>query len=153
MQLVWLNLQYGELLDYLTGQHDPSFSAILRDACKLEEPTSTSYTAIIEAAKELQEVAREKIDEKHRRNLFAQFNVSSDWPSVVFVHGVCDTGLPLIDSDHMYGLLKDAGVSTEIYRMEGEEHAFDYLEGAEEKWGLEFDQTIAFVHQATVKNN
>ncbi|KAJ2934228.1 hypothetical protein H1R20_g2864, partial [Candolleomyces eurysporus] len=153
MQLVWLNLQYGELLDYMTGQHDPSFSAILRDACQLGEPSSTSHTAITEAAKELQEVAREKIDERHKRNLFAQFNVSSDWPSVVFVHGVCDTGLPLIDSEHIYGLLKDAGVPTEIYRMDGEEHAFDYLEGAEKKWGREFDQAIAFVHQATVKNN
>ncbi|RXW24091.1 hypothetical protein EST38_g1762 [Candolleomyces aberdarensis] len=153
MQLVWLHLQYADWIDYLTGQHEPSLSAILRDTCQLAEPAGTLYNDTIVATKELQEVAKAKIDEKHRNSLFPQFNVSSDWPSVVLVHGVIDPGLPIIDSDHMYSLLKDAGVPAKIYRMEGEEHAFDYSPDAEEKWGQEFDQAIAFIHRATVKKN
>jgi acetyl esterase/lipase len=156
MQLIWLYGQHGVALDYITGQHEPSFSELLRDRLGLGEKRRTVVEDVVLAdIRKQREVIEElagKPEEGHLRTLFAQFNVNKSWPPVVFLHGTGDTGLPIQDSEHMFGLLKEHGISTELYSIEGEEHAFDYGPDAEEKWGQargEFDKVVEFVDRYT----
>ncbi|TEB20025.1 alpha/beta-hydrolase, partial [Coprinellus micaceus] len=156
MQLIWLYGQHGVALDYITGQHEPSFSELLRDRLGLGEKRRTVVEDVvladIQKQREVVEELAGKPEERHLKMLFAQFNVDKSWPPAVFLHGTGDTGLPIQDSEHMFGLLKEHGIPTELYSIEREEHAFDYGSDAEEKWGQvggEFDKVVEFVDRYT----
>jgi len=51
-------------------------------------------------------------------------NVSSDWPPVAIVHGTADTSVPFRLNEALFQRLQDAGVRSELIRVEGEEHTF-----------------------------
>lgn len=146
MQLIWLYLQHGEALDYLTGQHQPSLSASLRVTLGLEQNAGTQCDEVVVVSdKETLERAANSIDARHKSNIFPQFNVTGDWPATAFIHGTGDTGVPVEESRHMYRLLQAAGVASILLDIEGEEHAFDYAEDAEGRWGEAFDAIVEFV--------
>lgn len=139
-----LYLQLGTLLDYLTGEHNPSLSAALRESLgsdKRDLANSTgsdNHDAVDRRLKNL-------IPERHH-GLFPQFSVTSDWPPTYFVHGSIDTAVLLHDSRHMHRLLEKAGVDVTLNVIEGEEHSFDYKAESEAVYGAElFDSVGQFL--------
>ncbi|KAF6754767.1 Alpha/Beta hydrolase protein [Ephemerocybe angulata] len=159
MQLVWLYLQQATLLDYITGSHSPSFSAQMRAAVGLPASAGTAASETVVASPSAQDAVVKAVEsgfagadaKAHFRELFPQFNVTKgEWPPTVFLHGKEDTGLPVADSEHMFRLLKAKDVPREMYRVEGEEHSFDYKEGVEDVWGPVFDAVVKFVDNHTL---
>ncbi|KAG1735186.1 Alpha/Beta hydrolase protein [Suillus lakei] len=61
-----LYLQLGVALDYITGQHEPSLSATLREAIHTEGPFDEAL------------ISDHKV-------IFPQFNVTSDWPATYLI--------------------------------------------------------------------
>jgi acetyl esterase/lipase len=51
-------------------------------------------------------------------------NVSEDWPPVAIVHGTADTTIPMRLSKEFEALLKEKGVKTAFFEVEGEPHTF-----------------------------
>ncbi|KAF6754748.1 Alpha/Beta hydrolase protein [Ephemerocybe angulata] len=159
MQLVWLYLQQATLLDYITGSHSPSFSAQMRAAVGLPASAGTAASETVVASPSAQDAVVKAVEsgfagadaKAHFRELFPQFNITKgEWPPTVFLHGKEDTGLPVADSEHMFRLLKAKDVPREMYRVEGEEHSFDYKEGVEDVWGPVFDAVVKFVDKHTL---
>ncbi|EGO24137.1 hypothetical protein SERLADRAFT_470927 [Serpula lacrymans var. lacrymans S7.9] len=133
-----LQLQLGVVLDYYTGEHEPSLSAFLRErlASLLDNSTPPAQSDDLQSL----------IPAKHIE-IFPEFNVSSDWPPTCLVHGTKDTAVPPQESLHMYGLLKKAGVEVTMMNVEGKEHSFDYEPNADVIHEREFDMIVEFLHR------
>jgi acetyl esterase/lipase len=125
-----LYLQIGTYLDYLTGQHEPSLSLILRQI--LADDTKTLND--LENA----------IPEQHRR-LFPQLGVDASWPPTLLMHGTGDTAVFPEESYRLHSLLEDAGVPTVLLKIPEQNHLFDFAPNAEEKWGRHFDLIRGFI--------
>ncbi|KAI0032783.1 Alpha/Beta hydrolase protein [Vararia minispora EC-137] len=142
MQLGRVYIQEGVFIDYLTGLHSPSLSAMMR---VLLQEDCTSMNADASRAK-MAAAIPESV-----RPLFPQLNVSPDWPPCLLVHGELDSAVHADESRHIYDLLKKAGVSVELRVVEGAEHSFDVRPGALEKYGTKgglYDQAFLFVFTA-----
>jgi len=146
MFLSRLYLQLGTFLDYMTGEHEPSLSDVLReslgsDKSDLAHSTGSDvYDATNERLKKL-------IPERHH-SLFPQFGVTSDWPPTYMAHGALDSAVFVHESRHMYRLLKNAGVDVTLSVQEGKEHSFDYEPDVETIYGsLLFDSIGEFLKE------
>lgn len=126
MLLTRLYLQLGVALDYITGQHEPSLSASLRQV-RTEGPLDEAL------------IADHKI-------LFPQFNVTSEWPATYLFHGTSDTAVPFHDSQNLHSLLVKAGVEAVLEEVPGREHTFDYQPGAELQYEGSFDKIAQFLY-------
>jgi acetyl esterase/lipase len=126
MLLSRLYLQLAVALDYITGQHEPSLSAKLREAVDTEGPFDEAL------------IADHKV-------LFPQFNVTSDWPATYLFHGTSDTAVLLQESQTMHSLLTKAGVEVILEEVPGREHSFDYQPGAELAYQGSFDAIVQFL--------
>ena len=51
-------------------------------------------------------------------------NVTESWPPTAFVHGTADIMIPMYISRHLEARLKDKGIETEFFEVEGEPHTF-----------------------------
>lgn len=114
-----LYLQRGDWLDYYTGDH--GLSERLRADRK-----------------------RETIPQEHL-DLFPQFGSLSQWPPTFFILAGADTVVPSHAAYHLRELLAEAGVDVTLRVGEGEEHLFDVLPTAEDKYGKLFDEAAAFL--------
>ena len=136
MQLARLYLQMGNFLDYLTGQHEPSLSSILRNLLNKDSGGNPHEY-------------QHNIPERHRI-LFPQYSCFADWPPVLLVHGSNDSAVHLHESIHLHGLLQHAGVVSTLKIIDGEEHSFDYAPDAAIRFGTDgglFDQVCLFITQ------
>lgn len=125
-----LYLQLGVVLDYLTGEYEPSLCAALRKALgsdKSDLLDSSKFDPTNERLKQL-------IPEQHRA-LFPQFGVTPDWPPTYLAHGALDSAVQLKESRHMHRLMEEAGVDVRLNVLEDKEHSFDYEEDAEAIYG------------------
>jgi len=135
MYLTRLYYQFGEWLDYYTGDH--TLSTRLR---QLRSPSSSkAESPSLDLIK-----AREVIGEKDVR-LFPQFGVTEHWPPTFIVHGSEDKQVPLFESKHIMERLESVGVERELVVMEGQGHSFDYAPDAEREFGGLFDRVTAFL--------
>ncbi|KAJ7079722.1 Alpha/Beta hydrolase protein [Mycena belliarum] len=141
MPLARLYLQLGVKLDYLTGQHEPSLSAILRPL--LDTPLAADTLALQDAMQAL-------IPPEHHAVIPA-LNVASDFPPTFFCHGSIDSAVPLIESQHMHKLLERAGVPVRILVLDGANHSFDYAPNAEALYAPHFDEMAEFLKRALVR--
>ena len=149
MVLSRMYLQFGIMLDYITGEHahgkKPSLSDILRkslasDKADLAHPGSEAHEAANERLKQL-------IPDRHLR-LFPQFGITSDWPPTYLVHGSSDSAVLAHESRYMHKLLEKAGVETTLSVQEGFEHSFDYEPDAEAVHGSRlFDSVGEFLKE------
>ena len=146
----WMHLQSGTWLDYFFGEHEPRLSAKLQTICGFEEPVSPNEPTRCVGSEEARQRAIAAIPEKHQK-LIPQPNVSKEWPPLFFLHGTADTAAPLIESESLFLLLDKEGVPTEIRKVEGEEHNFDFDFEVEKKRGRELQAAIDFVHKHTVR--
>ncbi|KAA1475601.1 alpha/beta-hydrolase [Dentipellis sp. KUC8613] len=108
MVLARLYLQLGVFLDYYTGIHEPSLSGTLQ------------------AGEEVPAAARV---------LFPQLHVTESWPPTLCVHGAQDTAVRIGESESLVAALQRVGARGRLRVVDGEEHSFDYQEGAEDKFG------------------
>ncbi|KAI0314495.1 alpha/beta-hydrolase [Amylostereum chailletii] len=131
-----LYLQLGVYLDYWTGVHGLS-ERVGRLLPPPGEPVSEETRAAM----------RDAIPED-ARVLFPQLWVTKDWPRTLLVHGEMDTVVHANDSQHLYQLLLNEGVDVRFEVVKGEEHVFDYVPGAEEKFGALFDRVQGFLREA-----
>ena len=135
MYLTRLYYQFGEWLDYYTGDH--TLSARLRQLRSSSPPqTDTPSLDLIKA--------REVIGERNI-GLFPQFGVTENWPPTVLVHGSEDSQVPLFESEHIAERLGTVGVERELVVVEGQGHSFDYAPDAEKEFGRLFDRVTAFL--------
>jgi acetyl esterase/lipase len=132
MLLPRLYLQLGITLDYLTGNHVPSLSSVLREA--LNDPTNPKDTA---------ERLRPLISDNDL-HLFPQFGVNKHWPPTFLIHGTDDTAVPADESRNMRNLLQQSGVSVTLVELKGE-HSVDYVENAETLFRTTFDAAWGFL--------
>lgn len=130
MLLARLYLQLGSLIDYYTGDHEPSLSNALRSALEKFGGEQTSNSLVTE-------VLRDLIPSSHQP-IFPQLNITSTWPPTLLIHGSADSAVPVQESRHVHSLLDHAGVRAELLIVEGEEHSFDYAEDAESRFEVEF---------------
>ncbi|KIK92431.1 hypothetical protein PAXRUDRAFT_793019 [Paxillus rubicundulus Ve08.2h10] len=127
-----LYLQLGTFLDYYTGQHHPSLSAILRQSMPRDNGPGdhqASYPQIPD----------------RDQNLFPQLGVTCNWPPTCLVHGTSDTAVLVHESRNMVRLLHENGVGAELLEVEGKEHSFDYEPGAEDLHEVLFDHVVGFL--------
>jgi hypothetical protein len=142
-----LYLQLGTLLDYLTGEHNPSLSATLRESLGSDKHDLATSMASNDVHDAVNERLKALIPERHHE-LFPQFCINPDWPPTYLVHGTIDTAVLLHDSRHMHDLLKKAGVYVKLDVVEGEEHSFDYKPEAEAVHGSKtFDSVGQFLRE------
>ncbi|EAU86131.2 hypothetical protein CC1G_03342 [Coprinopsis cinerea okayama7 len=157
MLLARLYLQLGQFLDYYTGQHSPSLSRQLREIYDSYHQEHTQPSTLKGASPPLDggddDSSRlwEAIESclGQHRNLFPQVNVvkgEGRWPRTVFLHGTADTAVPIGESRSMESQLKAIGVPTQLFEVEEEEHSFDLVPNAEERFGVIFDKVTAFLH-------
>ncbi|KAF8157501.1 alpha/beta-hydrolase [Pholiota molesta] len=125
-----LYLQLGTYLDFVTGQHEPSFSGALRTVL---EDESKNFSNLEKA-----------IPEKHRR-LFPQLAVDASWPPTLLMHGTADTAVLPEESYHFHALVVAAKVRAVLLEIPDVDHLFDFAPDAEEKWGTQFDLTRDFI--------
>ncbi|TFY54207.1 hypothetical protein EVG20_g9804 [Dentipellis fragilis] len=121
MVLARLYLQLGVFLDYYTGIHEPSLSSTLQ------------------AGGEVPAAAR---------LLFPQLHVTGSWPPTLCVHGAQDTAVRVGESESLVAALQREGVRARLRVVDGEEHSFDYQEGAEDNFGRPdglFEECARFV--------
>ena len=123
MVVTRLYLQLGTFLDYYTGQHQPSISQALRSSPN-----------------------KDVIPEEQLR-LFPQFFVNDEFPPTFFLHGANDTAVPVKESLDLRAQLDGLGVRTAAEIVEGQEHSFDYAEGAHVEFESCFDKAWSFVLQ------
>lgn len=128
-----LYLQLGIILDYYTGEHEPSISSQLRE--------------IIEQGVDMEALLptlRLHIPERHIC-LFPQFLVDSTFPPTFMIHGELDSAVPVRDSYNMERLLNANEIKNSLRVVEGQEHSFDYADGAMEKYTTLFDEAFVFI--------
>ncbi|KAG1849890.1 Alpha/Beta hydrolase protein [Suillus subalutaceus] len=123
-----LYLQLGVVLDYITGQHEPSLSVTLRKAIHTEDPFDEAL------------ISDHKI-------IFPQFNVTSDWPATYLVHGTSDMNVLPRESRNLHSLLLKAGVEVVLEELPGREHSFDDQPGAELEHKGSFDDMVQFLYR------
>lgn len=142
-----LYLQLGTLLDYLTGEHNPSLSAALRESLGSDKPDLEISTGSSDKYNIVNERLKALIPEHHHQ-LFPQFCINRDWPPTYLVHGTIDTAVLIHDSKHIHSLLQKAGVDVTLDIIEGEEHSFDYKADAEALYGSRtFDSIGQFLKE------
>ena len=139
-----LYLQTGTFLDYLTGAHEPSLSASLRD--RLAEDghlTEDPYSVDNRPG----EKCRDLIPAESLR-LFPQLSDLSFFPPTLLVHGAADSAVWVRESKNMHARLQVAGVPAELKIVDGKEHSFDYEPSSEAEFGAPgglFDQVTDFL--------
>lgn len=136
MQLCRLYLQLGIFLDYFTGEHASSLSMQLRAILMSENKDPDTIVA----------VARFIIPEKHIR-LFPQFLIDSTFPPTFLLHGKEDSAVHVQESYNMKNILDAAGVEVVLRVVDGEEHSFDYAQGADKKHEALFDEAFVFIRK------
>ncbi|PFH51240.1 hypothetical protein AMATHDRAFT_59544 [Amanita thiersii Skay4041] len=141
MLLARLYLQMGVFLDYYTDCHDPSLSARLGKIFLKHTGTNARNRTALESEHEMMEYA-EAIPE-HHHCLFPQLHVTTNWPPTILCHGTADTAVLFEESLNLGYALEKAGVPVLTYRINGEEHSFDYNADAEEKYGEIFNTIVA----------
>lgn len=139
-----LYIQLGVTVDFMTGEHEPSLSAALREALGSQKQNvresggSSEFDAVNEQLKQ-------HIPPQHLP-LFPQFGVTTDWPPTYLAHGSLDSAVHVNESQHLYRLLQDAGVDARLNVIEGKEHSFDYEDDAEALHGEGlFDDVVQFM--------
>ncbi|KAJ7643800.1 alpha/beta-hydrolase [Roridomyces roridus] len=137
MPLARLYFQLGVVLDYMTGQHEPSLSAELRSFLGGGDSDPLA----------LQESMKARISSKHHRTI-PQFNITSEFPPAFLCHGAIDSAVLPEESEHMERLLKAAGVSVRLLLVGDASHSFDYAADAESKYGEHFDEMAEFLKGA-----
>ncbi|KAF8214952.1 alpha/beta-hydrolase [Mycena galopus ATCC 62051] len=136
MALARLYLQLGVMIDYCTGQHEPSLSAQLRP---LLDTTPDPIA--------LQEAMKARIPPEHHA-VFPQLNVTAQFPPTFLCHGSEDGAVSVEESHHMHLLLKRAGVSVQLLVIEGANHSLDYVPDAEQLYASHFDEMAEFLRKA-----
>ncbi|KAF9059394.1 Alpha/Beta hydrolase protein [Rhodocollybia butyracea] len=134
MLLGLLYLQLGTVLDYFTGEHEPSLSQSLREANDAEYLTPQARKQRL----------RELIPQKHHA-IFPELGVDSSWPPTLLIHGSADTLTPVVESQEMYKALQNAGVLSRINIVEGAEHLFDLVPEAEKIHEEPFNDAVEFL--------
>ncbi|KAJ7213847.1 Alpha/Beta hydrolase protein [Mycena pura] len=132
MPLSRLYLQLGVVLDYATGQHEPSLSARLRPLLDAADPFAR------------QNAMQARIPPVHHR-IFPQFNITPHFPPTFLFHGAKDSAVPVQESEHMRALLERAGVPVRLLVVEGAEHSLDFAPDAEALYGVHFDEMAEFL--------
>ncbi|KAF7364870.1 MYND finger domain-like protein [Mycena venus] len=138
MALARLYLQLGVMLDYCTGQHEPSLSAQLRPL--LETAAAADPLALQEAMKAL-------IPPEHH-SIFPQLNVTAQFPPTFLCHGSEDGAVSVEESHHMHSLLKRVGVPVRLLVIDGANHSLDYVPNAEKLYASHFDEMAEFLKQS-----
>lgn len=121
-------------MDYYTGEHEPSLSTRLRSVLEEQHNNPETFTTAF----------RELIPEKHIP-LFPQFLIDSSFPPTFLLHGELDSAVHSRESCHVARLLTSSGVRNTFLIAKGEEHSFDYAEGATEKYTALFDEAFDFI--------
>jgi acetyl esterase/lipase len=124
MSLPILFLQQATWLDYYTGDH--TLSEILRSAPSRELALSGHVS----------------------KGLFPQLQITNSFPPTLLVHGTSDTAVLLEESQQLQSLLEKVGVESTLTEVEGKDHLFDHVPGAETVYGQGgglFDQVAAFL--------
>lgn len=149
MLLTRLYLQLGTFLDYYTGCHEPSLSAALREPIA---PLPADLVTAVDASQSQDEGATLQLKSaipKRHIPLFPQLVASHvDWPPTILVHGSVDSAVPADESRHLHASLQRAGIEACLIIIAGEEHSFDYREGAEQRYGSPdgyFEQIVEFL--------
>jgi len=135
MYLTRLYYQFGEWLDYYTGDH--TLSARLRQLQSSSSLQTESPSLDLVKAKEV--IGEGEI------GLFPQFGVTENWPSTFIIHGSEDRQVPLFESKHLMERLEAVGVERELVVVEGQGHSFDYTPDAEREFGWLFDRATVFL--------
>ncbi|KAJ7625245.1 alpha/beta-hydrolase [Mycena polygramma] len=136
MPLPRLYLQLGVILDYLTGQHEPSLSEQLRPLLD----TVTDPAALHDAMTAL-------IPPEHH-TILPQLNVTAEFPPTFLCHGSEDTAVLVGESENMHSLLQRAGVPVRLLVIDGASHSLDYAPNAEELYAPHFDEMAEFLGKA-----
>ncbi|KAF7299734.1 MYND finger domain-like protein [Mycena chlorophos] len=142
MPLSRLQYQLGTVLDYCTGLHEPSISAALRPLLAQypdEAEDVDAYVALQDA------VLASGVLPAEQHKIFPQLNVSPAFPPTYLYHGAIDTAVPCAESRLMERLLGTHGVPVTLRVVEDAEHSFDYVQDAEAKYGVHFDEIVEFV--------
>ncbi|KAF9562494.1 hypothetical protein CPC08DRAFT_706700 [Agrocybe pediades] len=84
---------------------------------------------------------------EHLHVIFPQLCVDSHWPPTIILHGVLDDIVPITESRHFSGLVKDSGVKVELIEVEGENHGFDVAPDSEVKYAAQFDRIRDFTQE------
>jgi acetyl esterase/lipase len=130
MLLARLYLQLGNIVDYYTGEHEPSISERLRACLGANDDTSPrSWLSIIPPI---------------HKSLFPQFNLSA-FPPTFLIHGSKDTAVPVEESYNLHEELQSRGIATVLRVCDGMEHSFDYQADAEQRWSTVFDEAFQFL--------
>jgi dipeptidyl aminopeptidase/acylaminoacyl peptidase len=145
MLLTRLFLQMGTFLDYYTGKQAPSFSQQLR-AAHDETQQQQGEASSEESQTRIEAVAQQFIQDEGLLALFPQFSISKAWPRTVLLHGTADTAVPVEESRHLARLLRASEVEVTLIEVEGEEHSFDLVGNAEERYGDLFNQIVQVLH-------
>ncbi|KAJ6585361.1 Alpha/Beta hydrolase protein [Mycena capillaripes] len=135
MPLARLYLQLGVIVDYFTGQHEPSLSAQLRPL--LESAADRDSFA-------LQDAMKARIPPEHHA-VFPQLNVTATFPPTFLCHGAEDSAVFVVESENMHALLQRAGVHVRLLVIEGASHSLDYVPNAEELYASYFDEMAEFL--------
>ncbi|KAH9954972.1 alpha/beta-hydrolase [Russula dissimulans] len=135
--LARLWLQLGTYLDYWTGLHEPSISEALRGLLPEEGADISVADTTLAAALPPSEHA-----------LFPQLLVTPEWPPVLLIHGSEDTAVLSQSSRAMHTRLLHSKVQSSLRIVEGSEHSFDLMHGAEEAFSGLFDEAVEFLRAA-----
>lgn len=131
MLLTRLYLQLGAFLDYYTGEHAPSLSAILRDQASDNASTSTKTLSLT-------------IPERCRP-LFPQLGVTPSWPPTYLVHGSSDTAVLIDESRHLQSLLLTSQVDAILRVVDAAEHSFDHIPEDGTSFEELYDDVVEFL--------
>ncbi|KAI0284135.1 alpha/beta-hydrolase [Russula brevipes] len=134
MQLAHLWFQFGTYLDYWTGLHEPSISAVLRELLPTDGEDVKVTDARLSAALPPSE-----------HTIFPQLLVTPEWPRVMLIHGSEDTAVLPESSRAMHARLLDAKIDTALHIIEGAKHSFDIKPNAEEEFGGLLDEAAEFL--------
>ncbi|KAF9562491.1 alpha/beta-hydrolase [Agrocybe pediades] len=122
--------QGGIYMDYYTGLHSPSISDALREVLKKGDATLEDFKQALP---------------ENTHKLFPLLCIDSQWPPAMILHGTADNLVHLESSHNIRDALKDSGVRVELIEIEGENHGFDIVPGAEEKHQVVFDRVKEFI--------
>ncbi|KAF4619991.1 hypothetical protein D9613_004822 [Agrocybe pediades] len=130
MKLSTFLIQEGKYLDYYTGLHSPSISDAFRQILKKED-------------KPLDDFRRALPKDKH--GLFPQLCIDANWPPSMLLHGTSDNLVLIESSQNIRDALKAVGVYVELIEIVGQDHGFDLVPDAEDKYRAEFDRVKDFI--------